>query len=159
MRQSLHHLVAKAPWSDEVLLDEVRNLVLPTMRKHGPVVAWIVDETGFSKKGKHLAEAVQYGLGSQLLDLGMAVRARFAARVQRVKIREASSRALDRDGPQHVPAITPLPQRCGPFGHQVHRLGAFRNMADFAVPVLFQKAIRGHPMLSHLPERILVIKR
>jgi SRSO17 transposase len=25
-RQSLHHLVAKAPWSDETLLDEVRNL-------------------------------------------------------------------------------------------------------------------------------------
>ena len=25
MRQSLHHLVAKAPWSDEVLLEQVRN--------------------------------------------------------------------------------------------------------------------------------------
>ena len=53
MRQSLHHLVAKAPWSDEALLDQVRNQVLPTMQKHGPVVAWIVDDTGFPKKGKH----------------------------------------------------------------------------------------------------------
>ena len=53
MRQSLHHVVAKAPWSDETLLDEVRNQVLPTMQKHGPVVAWIVDDTGFPKKGKH----------------------------------------------------------------------------------------------------------
>jgi SRSO17 transposase len=53
MRQSLHHLVAKAPWSDEVLLEQVRNRVLPTMRKQGPVVAWIVDDTGFPKKGKH----------------------------------------------------------------------------------------------------------
>jgi SRSO17 transposase len=53
MRQSLHHLVAKAPWSDEVLLEQVRNYVLPTMQKHGPVVAWIVDDTGFPKKGKH----------------------------------------------------------------------------------------------------------
>src|ERR1700676_653283 len=53
MRQCLHHLVAKAPWSDEVLLDEVRSQVLPTMQKHGPVVAWIVDDTGFPKKGKH----------------------------------------------------------------------------------------------------------
>ena len=53
MRQSLHHLVAKAPWSDEVLLEEVRSQVLPTMRKHGPVVAWIVDDTGFPKKGTH----------------------------------------------------------------------------------------------------------
>lgn len=53
MRQSLHHLVAKAPWSDEVLLEQVRNDVLPAMQEHGPVVAWIVDDTGFPKKGKH----------------------------------------------------------------------------------------------------------
>src|SRR4029450_7618285 len=53
MRQSLHHLVAKAPWSDEVLLEQVRNQVLPAMQKQGPVVAWIVDDTGFPKKGRH----------------------------------------------------------------------------------------------------------
>jgi SRSO17 transposase len=53
MRQSLHHLVAQAPWSDEVLLEEVRNYVLPALRRQGPVVAWIVDDTGFPKKGKH----------------------------------------------------------------------------------------------------------
>jgi SRSO17 transposase len=53
MRQCLHHLVAKAPWSDEALLEEVRNHVFPAMRKHGPVVAWIVDDTGFPKKGTH----------------------------------------------------------------------------------------------------------
>ena len=27
--------------------------VLPAMQKHGPVVAWIVDDTGFPKQGKH----------------------------------------------------------------------------------------------------------
>src|SRR5437660_3167382 len=53
MRQSLHHLVAKAPWSDETLLDEVLQHVLPAMQKQGPVVAWIVDDTGFPKKGTH----------------------------------------------------------------------------------------------------------
>ena len=52
-RQSLHHLVAKAPWSDETLLEHVRKQVLPAMRKQGPVVAWIVDDTGFPKKGRH----------------------------------------------------------------------------------------------------------
>ena len=51
--QSLHHLVADAPWSDEALLAQVRNSVLPAMKKGGPVVAWIVDDTGFPKKGKH----------------------------------------------------------------------------------------------------------
>ena len=53
MRQSLHHLVAKAPWSDEAMLEHVRQQVLPAMQKQGPVVAWIVDDTGFPKKGKH----------------------------------------------------------------------------------------------------------
>jgi len=53
MRQSLHHLVAKAPWSDVTLLEEVRKQVLPDMQKQGPVVAWIVDDTGFPKKGRH----------------------------------------------------------------------------------------------------------
>src|SRR3984957_14172864 len=53
MRQSLHHLVAKAPWNDDALLEQVRNYVLPAMAKHGPVVAWIADDTGFPKKGKH----------------------------------------------------------------------------------------------------------
>jgi SRSO17 transposase len=53
MRQSLHHLVAKAPWSDETLLEEVRHQVLPAMQKQGPVVAWIVDDTGFPKRGTH----------------------------------------------------------------------------------------------------------
>jgi len=52
-RQSLHHLVAQAPWSDEALLKQVREQVLPVMEKNGPVVAWIVDDTGFPKKGKH----------------------------------------------------------------------------------------------------------
>ena len=53
MHQSLHHLVADAPWNDEEMLAEVRRHVLPTMQKQGPVVAWIVDDTGFPKQGKH----------------------------------------------------------------------------------------------------------
>jgi SRSO17 transposase len=53
MHQSLHHLVADAPWDDAEMLDEVRRQVLPAMQKQGPVVAWIVDDTGFRKQGKH----------------------------------------------------------------------------------------------------------
>ena len=53
MHQSLHHVVADAPWSDEAVLKEIRNAVLPAMQKHGPVVCWIVDDTGFPKKGSH----------------------------------------------------------------------------------------------------------
>lgn len=51
--QSLHHLVADAPWDDEAMLGQVRSRVLPAIEKHGPVVAWIVDDTAFPKKGQH----------------------------------------------------------------------------------------------------------
>src|ERR1700678_4456461 len=53
VHQSLHHLVADAPWSDAAMLRQVRRYVLPAMEKKGPVVAWIVDDTGFPKKGTH----------------------------------------------------------------------------------------------------------
>ena len=53
MHQSLHHVVADAPWNDEAVLRQVRDSVLPAMQKHGPVVCWIVDDTGFPKKGSH----------------------------------------------------------------------------------------------------------
>ena len=51
--QSLHHVVADAPWRDEDLLEQVRHYVLPAMQKQGPIVAWVVDDTGFVKKGTH----------------------------------------------------------------------------------------------------------
>jgi SRSO17 transposase len=51
--QSLHHLVAAAAWSDADLLAEVRGYVLPAMQKQGPILAWIVDDTGLPKKGTH----------------------------------------------------------------------------------------------------------
>jgi SRSO17 transposase len=51
--QSLHHFVAKAPWQDAALLAAVRAFVLPKMESQAPIRAWIVDDTGIPKKGKH----------------------------------------------------------------------------------------------------------
>ena len=51
--QSLHHFVANADWSQEALLRQVRTFVLPAIEKSGGVRAWIVDDTGFPKKGVH----------------------------------------------------------------------------------------------------------
>jgi SRSO17 transposase len=51
MHQSLHHVVAEAPWSDEAVLDRCLDFVLPAMLRQEPVVAWVVDDTGFPKKG------------------------------------------------------------------------------------------------------------
>lgn len=53
LHQSLHHLVADAAWSDEAMLRQVRNYVVPAMEKKGAIVAWIVDDTGLPKKGSH----------------------------------------------------------------------------------------------------------
>ena len=51
--QSLHHLVAKADWSDAAMLAAVRARVLPAIERHGAIRAWIIDDTGFPKKGTH----------------------------------------------------------------------------------------------------------
>lgn len=52
--QSLLHFVGQSPWSDQALLARVREWVLPRMiQRGGPITAWIIDDTGFPKKGKH----------------------------------------------------------------------------------------------------------
>jgi predicted transcriptional regulator len=51
--QSLHHFVAKAAWNDAAVLAGVRELVLPTLLERGPIRAWIIDDTGMPKKGRH----------------------------------------------------------------------------------------------------------
>src|SRR3954463_2632851 len=51
--QSLLHFVGQAPWSDAAVLSKVRDLVLPTIERTGPIEAWIIDDTGFPKKGRH----------------------------------------------------------------------------------------------------------
>src|SRR6059036_4224486 len=63
MHQSLHHVVADAPWSDEAVLAEVRSYALTAMRQKGPVQAWIVDDTGFPKKGTHSVGVVRQYCG------------------------------------------------------------------------------------------------
>src|SRR5476651_356609 len=51
--QSLLHFVGQAGWSDGKVLAKVREMVLPTIERHGPIEAWIIDDTGFPKKGAH----------------------------------------------------------------------------------------------------------
>src|SRR4051794_18840678 len=51
--QSLLHFVANAPWSDERVLGRIQELILPLIEGSGAIEAWIVDDTGFPKKGCH----------------------------------------------------------------------------------------------------------
>ncbi|MCE4554336.1 IS701 family transposase [Pelomonas cellulosilytica] len=50
--QSLHHFVAKAEWSDEQMLRRVCQWVVPKM-DFSEGAWWIIDDTGFPKKGRH----------------------------------------------------------------------------------------------------------
>ena len=59
--QSLLHFVGQSAWSDEEMLAKVRELAAPAFAGHGGVEAWIVDDTGFQKKGSHsIGVARQY---------------------------------------------------------------------------------------------------
>src|SRR5246127_1217724 len=51
--QSLLHFVGEGRWSDDRVLAKVRQMILPAIERHRPIEAWIIDDTGFPKKGKH----------------------------------------------------------------------------------------------------------
>jgi SRSO17 transposase len=51
--QSLHYPVADAPWEDEAVLTAIREYALAAITQRDPIEAWIVDDTGIPKKGRH----------------------------------------------------------------------------------------------------------
>ena len=50
--QALHHFVAKSDWSDTAVMARVRGWVMPWLGLDSGCY-WIIDDTGFPKKGKH----------------------------------------------------------------------------------------------------------
>ena len=110
--QSLLHLVAQAPWSDEALLQKIRDLVVPSLeRQGGPIEAWIVDDTGFAKKGTHsVGVARQYcgRLGKQdncqiAVTLSIANHAASLPIAYRLYLPEAWAKDAERRKTAHVP--------------------------------------------------------
>jgi SRSO17 transposase len=63
--QSMLHFIGCSPWSDEPVLGKIRSMVLPSIEKHGPIEAWIIDDTSFPKQGKH-SVGVQHQYCGQL---------------------------------------------------------------------------------------------
>jgi len=51
--QSLLHFIGQGAWSDAAVLGKVREMVLPQIERHGPIEAWIIDDTSFPKQGRH----------------------------------------------------------------------------------------------------------
>lgn len=109
--QSLLHLVGQAPWSDEAVLCKVRELVVPEMERAGPIEAWIVDDTGFVKKGVHsVGVARQYcgRLGKTdncqvAVSLSIANHASSLPIAYRLYLPEEWANDMARRGKAHVP--------------------------------------------------------
>ena len=51
--QRLHNFVSNAPWSDRDVRRGSARYALAAMEKREPVIAWVIDDTGFLKQGKH----------------------------------------------------------------------------------------------------------
>src|SRR3954454_6094930 len=48
--QSMHHFVADAPWEARDVIRAARDWALEQFDRHGPLQAWIIDDTGIPKK-------------------------------------------------------------------------------------------------------------
>jgi SRSO17 transposase len=46
----MHHFIANAGWDDGAVLRVARETLLAALERHGPVAAWVVDDTGIPKK-------------------------------------------------------------------------------------------------------------
>jgi SRSO17 transposase len=53
LHQSMHHFVANAPWDEREVLAVARDYALRQLERHGPVGAFVVDDTGMPKQGEH----------------------------------------------------------------------------------------------------------
>jgi SRSO17 transposase len=51
--QRLHHFIANTSWSDNEVRLEAARYAIAAMEERDPVVAWVIDDTGFLKQGKH----------------------------------------------------------------------------------------------------------
>ena len=51
--QRLLHFVGEGNWSDVRVLAKIRELVIPAIERHGPIKAWIIDDTSYPKQGNH----------------------------------------------------------------------------------------------------------
>src|SRR6266852_8994445 len=130
--QSMHHFVAEAPWDDHAVLDVAREWVLPQLERHGPVAAWVVDDTGMPKKGTHsVGVARQYCgvLGKQdncqvAVSLSLAHERASVPVAYRLYVPEAWAHDRRRRGAAGVPATVEFRTKWRIALEQVARLAA-----------------------------------
>jgi SRSO17 transposase len=110
--QSLLHFIGEGRWSDERVLAKVREMVLPEIERHGPIEAWIIDDTGLPKKGRHSVGvarqycgqlgkedncqvAVSLSIANEHASLPVAYRLLCLSEIKSGYIRDAIRRGLD----------------------------------------------------------------
>jgi hypothetical protein len=62
----MHRFMASAAWDEKAILRAARDHLLPQVERHAPIGAWVVDDTGMPKRGRHsvgVAPADRAGLG------------------------------------------------------------------------------------------------
>ncbi|AHE52369.1 IS701 family transposase [Sphingomonas sanxanigenens] len=119
--QSLLHFVGQGGWSDEALMACVREQVLPVVERDGPVEAWIIDDTGFPKKGKHsVGVARQYcgQLGKTencqvMVSLSLATETASLPVAHRLFLPEAWANDAERRRKARVPEDIPFRSKTG----------------------------------------------
>src|ERR1700738_770093 len=110
--QARLHFVNQAPWSDAKVLAKVREMVVPALERHGPIEAWIIDDTGLPKKGRHSVGvgrqycgqlgkqdncqvAVSLSIANEHASLPVAYRLLCLSEIKSGNIRDAIRRGLD----------------------------------------------------------------
>ncbi len=51
--QKLHHFIANTSWSDHDVRLAAARYAIAAMEERDPMLAWVIDDTGFLKQGKH----------------------------------------------------------------------------------------------------------
>ncbi|MCI0574446.1 MAG: IS701 family transposase [Myxococcaceae bacterium] len=64
LHQRLLHFLVDAPWDDAAVREEAARYAADAMTAEEPVEAWIVDDTGFLKQGKHSVGVARQYTGS-----------------------------------------------------------------------------------------------
>jgi SRSO17 transposase len=62
--QKLHHFIANTTWSDHDVRLTAARYAIAAMEERDPMVAWVIDDTGFLKQGKHSVAVQRQYTGS-----------------------------------------------------------------------------------------------
>jgi SRSO17 transposase len=62
--QKLHHFIANTAWSDHDVRLAAARYAIAAMEERDPMVAWVIDDTGFLKQGKHSVAVQRQYTGS-----------------------------------------------------------------------------------------------